>query len=219
MIVYTHLLHWEYYCGKRETMHTPVAYHNQKDPKTSLSLLLPREKRMDSSLTIKEYAFTSPFPMQRNPSQIVKWHPGASTQSGHDMHWGLLMCQYRTTEWCIFAGPGFSQYSLKRSLVLKAALQVLPRQNRPSANLNWDPFKKHEKKKAQTLNPVGPLSEHKNKATLHPTPSSVSSRQDLPRSQCSLEKMSLVGRSWHDYKTQAREELWFELSHSLSSLT
>lgn len=29
--------------------------------------------------------------------------------------------------------------------------------------------------------------------------------------------MSLVGRSRHDYKTQAREELWFELSHTVSS--
>lgn len=33
----------------------------------------------------------------------------------------------------------------------------------------------------------------------------ASSRQDLPRSQCSLEKMSLVGRSRHDFKKNAGE--------------
>lgn len=89
---------------------------------------------MDLSLTIKEYAFTSPFPMQRNPPQIVKWHPGASTQLGHDMHWGLLMCQYGTIQRNMFFC--FSQYTLKRSLIFKAALHVLPRQNQPNTNLN-----------------------------------------------------------------------------------
>lgn len=52
-------------------MHTPLAYHNDKHPNL-FSLLLPREKKMGLRLTIKEYAFTSPFPMQRNPPQIVK---------------------------------------------------------------------------------------------------------------------------------------------------
>lgn len=64
---------WEYYCGKRETMHTPIAYHNQNNPKDIHSpFCYPRETKMDLRLTIKEYAFTSPFPMQRNPPQIVK---------------------------------------------------------------------------------------------------------------------------------------------------
>lgn len=71
-IVYTSTP-WEYYCGKRETMHTPIAYHNQNDPKDIHSpFCYPRETKMDLRLTIKEYAFTSPFPMQRNPPQIVK---------------------------------------------------------------------------------------------------------------------------------------------------
>lgn len=58
---------------------------------------------------------------------------------------GASSCQYRTIEWYIFACPGFSQYTLKRSLLLKAALHVLPRQNRPGTNLNRGPFKNHEK--------------------------------------------------------------------------
>lgn len=109
----------------------------------------------------------------------------------------------------------FSQYTRKRSLILKAALHVLPRQNRPSTNLNRGPFKKNEK--GPSIEPCGTPHRAQNNSPC--PPSSVSSRQDLPRSQCSLEKMSLVGRSRHDYKTQAREELWFELSHSLSPLT
>lgn len=58
--------------------------------------------------------------MQRNPPQIVKWHAGASMQLGHDMHWILLMCQcIRPLSGTFFAGPGYSQYTLKRSLILK----------------------------------------------------------------------------------------------------
>lgn len=106
----------------------------------------------------------------------------------------------------------FSQYTLKRSMILKAALHVLPRQNRPSTNLN-----RGKNEKGPSIEPCGTPSASREQ--FPPPPSSVSSRQDLPRSQCSLEKMSLVGRSRHDYKTQAREELWFELSHSLSPLT
>lgn len=133
-------------------MHTPIAYHNQKDPKDINLPFVTKGVQMDLGLTRKEYAFTSPFPMQRNPPQIVKWHPGASTQLGHDMHWGLLMCQYRTIEWYIFAGPRFSQYTLKRSLILKAALHVLPRQNRPSTKLNRGPLqKKWQRPKHWTL--------------------------------------------------------------------
>lgn len=129
---------------------------------------------------------------------------------------GASSCQYWTIEWYIFACPGLSQYTLKRSLLLKAALHVLPRQNRPRTNLNRGPFKNHEKD--PNIEPCG-TPERTQKKIPPPTqpPSSVSSRQDLPRSQCSLEKMSLVGRSRHDYKTQAREELWFELTLSFSS--
>lgn len=70
-IVYT-FTPWEYYCGKRETMHTPIAYHNQKDPKDVNLPFVTKGVQMDLGLTRKEYAFTSPFPMQRNPPQIVK---------------------------------------------------------------------------------------------------------------------------------------------------
>lgn len=68
-------------------------------------------------------------------------------------------------------------------------------------------------KKAQVLTPVGPL-----KSIEHP-PHQSRLGKIFPRSQCSLEKMSLVGRSRHDFKKQAREEL-FELSyiHFLLSL-
>lgn len=128
---------------------------------------------------------------------------------------GASSCQYRTIEWYIFACPGFSQYTLKRNLLLKAALRVLPRQNRQSTNLNRGPLQKPWKRaKHWTLWDPWANTEQ---LPPPPPPSSVSSRQDLPRSQCSLEKMSLVGRSRHDYKTQAREELWFELTLSFST--
>lgn len=64
---------WEYYCGKRETMHTPsAAYQNLNDPKGTPSPFYYQGRKMDLYLTIKEYAFTRPFPMQPNPPQIVK---------------------------------------------------------------------------------------------------------------------------------------------------
>lgn len=70
---------------------------------------------------------------------------------------GASSCQYRTSEWSIFVIPGFSQYTLKRSSIFKAALHVLPRQNRPSTNLKRDPFEKKKTKPKQVplLNPVG----------------------------------------------------------------
>ena len=113
----------------------------------------------------------------------------------------------------------FSQYTLKRSLIFKAALHVLPRQNRPGSNLNRGPLRKKKKKKKERPNHWTQWDPSASTEQFPIHPSSVSSRQDLPRSQCSLEKMSLVGRSRHDCKTQAREELWFELSHSLFPLT
>lgn len=106
-----------------------------------------------------------------------------------------------------------SQYTLIRSLIIKAALHVLPRPNRPSTNLSGVPKKENEQ--GPSIEPCGTPQRAQYDP---PTPASVSSRQDFPRSQCSLEKMSLVGRSRHDFKTQAREELWFELSHFLLSL-
>lgn len=148
-------------------------------------------------------------------------------QLGQEMHLCLLVCQYGTNRGQIFAGP-LSPSTLRRSVILKmATLHVLPRPNRPTTNLTGGlPLQKNKtkqkekrkkKKKAQTLNSAGPPSASVEQFL--PPLSSVSSRQDLPRSQCSLEKMSLVGRSRHDYKTQAREELWFELSHSLCPFT
>lgn len=78
--------------------------------------------------------------------------------------------------------------------------------------LIWSGTLSRKKNKTETspvIKPCGTPKQAEQNAT-H-IPSSVSSRQDLPRSQCSLEKMSL-GRSRHDFKTQAREELWIELS-------
>lgn len=43
-----------------------------KNKETSTPSFLTKGENTDSSLTITEYAFTSPFPMQRNPPQIVK---------------------------------------------------------------------------------------------------------------------------------------------------
>lgn len=156
-IVYTSTP-WEYYCGKRETMHTPSAYHNQNDPKDTCSPFYKQGRKIYLCLTIKEYAFTSPFPMQRNPPQIVKWHPGASTQLGQDMHWGLLMSQNRTIQWHIFAGPFFPVHSQKkldikrpyctscqdqidRLLIWQGPLQK--KWKRPKHWTLWDPICEH----------------------------------------------------------------------------
>lgn len=79
---------------------------------------------------------------------------------------GASSCQYWTIEWYIFACPGLSQYTLKRSLLLKAALHVLPRQNRPRTNLNRGPFKNHEKD--PNIEPCGTPERTQKKS--HPPP-------------------------------------------------
>lgn len=116
-------------------MHTPITYR-MANKETSTPSFLTKGENTDSGLTITEYAFTSPFPMQRNPPHIVKWHPGASVQLGHFMHWGLLMCQYGIfVSYLFFFQVRFSQYTSKESLTIKATLHVLPRPNRPTTIL------------------------------------------------------------------------------------
>lgn len=98
----------------------------------------------------------------------------------------------------------FFPVTLIRSLLIKASLHVLPRPNRPSTNLRGDP-KKAKMKKVQVLTPVVPLREHR---ASRPHQSRLG--KIFPEASVrSLEKMSLVGRSRHDFKKQAREELWF----------
>lgn len=123
---------------------------------------------------------------------------------------GASSCQYRTILWYTLAGPFFPVHSHKKLDIKRPHCTSC--QDQIDQVLIWQgPFKNEE---SPRIEPCGtPQRAH----SISPTPSWVSSRQDLPRSQCSLEKMSLVGRSRHDFKTQAREELWFELSHTLSS--
>lgn len=70
---------------------------------------------------------------------------------------GASSCQYRTIQSIFFCRSVFSQYIRKKGLIFKAALHVLPGQNRPSTNLN-----RGKNEKGPTIEPCGTLRAQNN---------------------------------------------------------
>lgn len=107
----------------------------------------------------------------------------------------------------------FSQYTLKRSLILKAALHVLPRQNRPSINLNRGPLKKGEK--GPSIEPCGTPQQAQNNSPQLPHQShqgKIFQEASVHLRKC----LSLAGLDMTIKRRRGRN-FCLELSHSLSS--
>lgn len=115
------ILLWE----ERNDAHSNCLYMKTKN--TSTPYFLTKGENTNWGLTITEYAFTSPFPMQiphilsSDIQELLCRWATLSTGVSSSANLGSLGRTF-------FPGP-ISQYTSKESLTIKATLHVLPRPN------------------------------------------------------------------------------------------